>query len=41
MITLDCRYEWGLSNVSSGDNSKIGFVNKGNTLTFSVGFKFI
>jgi len=39
MFTLDCRYEWGLSNISEG---KIGgFVNKGNTLTFSLGFKFI
>ena len=41
MITLDCRYEWGLSNTSEGNPSKVGFVNKGNTLTFSVGFKFI
>ncbi len=41
MITLDCRYEWGLSNTSEGNISKVGFVNKGNTLTFSVGFKFI
>ena len=41
MITLDCRYEWGLSNTSEGNVSKVGFVNKGNTLTFSVGFKFI
>ncbi len=41
MITLDCRYEWGLSNTSEGSVSKVGFVNKGNTLTFSVGFKFI
>jgi len=41
MITLDCRYEWGLSNTSDANISKIGFVNKGNTLTFSLGFKFI
>ncbi len=41
MITLDCRYEWGLSNTSDANVSKIGFVNKGNTLTFSIGFKFI
>ena len=41
MITLDCRYEWGLSNTSGGNLSKVGFVNKGNTLTFSLGFKFI
>lgn len=41
MITLDCRYEWGLSNTSEGNVSKVGFVNKGNTLTFSLGFKFI
>jgi hypothetical protein len=41
MITLDCRYEWGLSNTSEGNVNKVGFVNKGNTLTFSVGFKFI
>jgi len=41
MITLDCRYEWGLSNTSDQNLAKVGFVNKGNTLTFSVGFKFI
>ena len=41
MITLDCRYEWGLSNTSDQNLDNIGFVNKGNTLTFSVGFKFI
>ena len=41
MITLDCRYEWGLSNTSDQNVDKVGFVNKGNTLTFSVGFKFI
>ncbi len=43
MITLDCRYEWGLSKTSDGsvNVSNPTFVNKGNTLTFSVGFKFI
>jgi len=41
MITLDCRYEWGLSNTSDQNLDKVGFVNKGNTLTFSLGFKFI
>lgn len=43
MITLDCRYEWGLSKTSDGsvNVSNPSFVNKGNTLTFSVGFKFI
>lgn len=41
MITLDCRYEWGLSNTSEGNMNNVGFVNKGNTLTFSLGIKFI
>lgn len=41
MFTVDVRYEWGLSNTSEGNVSKVGFVNKGNTLTFSLGFKFI
>jgi len=43
MITLDCRYEWGLSKTSDGSVNVTNptFVNKGNTLTFSVGFKFI
>jgi hypothetical protein len=41
MITLDCRYEWGLSNTSDQSLTNVGFVNKGNTLTFSLGFKFI
>jgi len=40
-LVLDVRYEWGLSNVSEGKVGSIGFVNKGNTLTFSLGFKFI
>jgi hypothetical protein len=43
MITLDCRYEWGLSKTSDGNvnTTSPSFVNKGNTLTFSLGFKFI
>lgn len=43
MITLDCRYEWGLSKTSEGsvNVSNPTFVNKGNTLTFSIGIKFI
>jgi len=41
MITLDCRYEWGLSNTSDQNLDKVGFVNKANTLTFSLGIKFI
>jgi len=40
-VIFDVRYEWGLSNVSEGKVSSIGFVNKGNTLMFSLGFKFI
>jgi len=42
-LTLDVRYEWGLSKTSDGslNVSSPGFVNKGNTLTFSLGFKFI
>jgi hypothetical protein len=40
-IVVDVRYEWGLSNTSGGNISQVGFVNKGNTLTFSLGFKFI
>jgi hypothetical protein len=40
-LVLDVRYEWGLTNVSDGDVTKIGFVNKGNTLTFSLGYKFL
>jgi len=40
-IVVDVRYEWGLSNTSSGNVNQVGFVNKGNTLTFSLGFKFI
>lgn len=40
-LIFDVRYEWGLSNVSDGNINAIGFVNKGNTLTFSLGFKFL
>jgi hypothetical protein len=38
-LVLDVRYEWGLTNVSELNPGKIGFNNKGNTFTFSVGFK--
>jgi len=45
MITFDVRYEWGLSNVSDKYLNPgigiLGFPYKGNTLTFSIGFKFI
>ncbi|MEI6677227.1 MAG: porin family protein [Mariniphaga sp.] len=43
MLTFDVRYEWGISNLSGGNtsNMNMGFVNKGNTLSFSVGIKFI
>ncbi|MCX6240112.1 MAG: porin family protein [Bacteroidia bacterium] len=43
MITFDVRYAWGITNVSDVNTSvsNIGFNNKGNTLTFSLGFKFI
>ena len=41
-FTFDVRYEWGLSKLSEGGTTtNIGFVNKGNLLTFSLGFKFI
>lgn len=40
-LVIDVRYSWGLSNVSEGDPAKIGFVNKGNTLTFTLGFKLM
>jgi hypothetical protein len=40
-LVLDVRYEWGLTNVSDGDVTKIGFVNKGNILTFSLGYKLL
>jgi hypothetical protein len=39
MFTFDVRYSWGITNIS--DVSTIGFSNKGNTLTFSLGFKFL
>jgi hypothetical protein len=40
-LVLDVRYEWGLSNISDGKVANVNFVNKGNVLTFSLGFKFI
>lgn len=41
-FVFDVRYEWGLTNVSSGGGvTNIGFVNKGNLLTFSVGIKIL
>lgn len=40
-LVVDVRYEWGLSNTSGGNVNEVGFVNKGNTLTFSLGFKFL
>lgn len=40
-FVFDARYEWGLTNVSDLNPGKIGFNNKGNTFTFSVGFKFL
>jgi hypothetical protein len=42
MFTFDVRYEWGLTNVSnvSTNVSAIGFNNKGNVLTFSLGWRF-
>ncbi len=39
-LVFDVRYAWGLTNISDGDITKIGFVNKGNILTFSLGYKF-
>lgn len=42
-LVVDVRYEWGLSKTSDGKvnvNPPV-FVNKGNTLTFSLGFKFL
>lgn len=35
-FTFDVRYAWGITNITEGDYD---FVNKGNTLTFSLGFK--
>lgn len=42
-LVFDVRYEWGLTNYSDGNfsPSNIGFVNKGNVLTFSLGLKFM
>jgi len=40
-FTFDVRYQWGLSNTSDGTLNNVGFVNKVNSLTFSIGFKFI
>lgn len=39
-FTFDVRYSWGLSNISDGKASTIGFENKGNMLRLSLGFKF-
>jgi hypothetical protein len=41
MFTLDARYSWGLTNISEGDPTKIGFESKGNYLTVSLGFRFL
>lgn len=38
MLTLDLRYGLGVTKLSDTANS---YTNKGNTMTFSVGFKFI
>lgn len=42
MLTFDIRYEWGITNVSDANTNvpNIGFNNKGNVLTFSLGWKF-
>lgn len=40
-LVFDVRYEWGLTNLTNGNTTGIGFVNKGNTLTFSLGIKFL
>jgi hypothetical protein len=40
-LVFDVRYEWGLTNLTNGNVTGIGFVNKGNTLTFSLGIKFL
>jgi hypothetical protein len=42
-LSLDCRYEWGLSNVSTGYSglNNVEFDRKGNMLTFALGFKLI
>ena len=38
-LTFDVRYSWGITNTTEGDISKIGFADKGKTLTLSVGVK--
>ncbi|GET28759.1 porin family protein [Prolixibacter sp. SD074] len=43
MLSFDVRYAWALTNVSEGvsndDPTLIGFKNKGNTLTLSLGIR--
>lgn len=43
MLSFDVRYSWALTNVSEGISNKdlydIGFKNKGNTLTLSLGIR--
>ena len=41
MFTVDARYEWGLSNIRSGNLGDISFDQKSNMFTFSVGWKFL
>lgn len=41
MFTVDARYEWGLSNIGSGNLGDISFDQKSNMFTFSVGWKFL
>ena len=38
-LTFDVRYSWGITNTTEGDISKIGFADRGKTLTLSVGVK--
>ena len=40
-LVFDVRYEWGLTNFTDSNSQKISFNNKGKTLSFSVGFKFL
>ena len=40
-LVFDVHYEWGITNLSNSNPSQVSFNNKGNTLTFSVGFKFL
>ena len=40
-FVFDVRYEWGLTNISDGDPTKVSFINKGNSLLLSLGFKFL